>query len=262
MDSKFYKKTLYTTKASWILSEIFEYDIAKANISILLEYGYISPQVFNMYSQMNRINRQIAIGRLQQDKTYSSVISRGFEESRRKLYEANDLNEDDIIAVKKDAVYTLKKLNVTDFGAIHFTLRSKFRIFISIMNLEIYFYWNEVTDEYDIQIKGINDDKLYYHQYMISSLCDILRYVQIGNINEAIKSMFELRIKYINKELEPEYYREFNNESMFRISNSTYYVFDLTETEKLAYKELIDSSFNNVFLTELHGILVNMKFAR
>ena len=58
--NELYKKTLYTIKAKWLIHEIFEYDISKANISILLQYGYISPQEFNMYSQMSRMQRQIA----------------------------------------------------------------------------------------------------------------------------------------------------------------------------------------------------------
>lgn len=257
-----YLKTVYTTRAEWIVNEIFEYDIQKANISILLEYGYISPEEYHMYSQMNRINRQIAIGRMQTDKRYSEALSKGFEESRRKLCESNNLIDEEIVSIKKDAMYTLKKCHVTDFGNVHFTLRNVFRIYMRIMKLEIYFAWNEVTDSYLFDIKGISDDKLPVHTELLNRIGDILRYVQIGDIDTAITQAFVLRTCYLNHELPIECYREFNTDSKYRLYNSQYYVFDLTEDEKSGWETLIDDGFNNIFLNEFHRILVEMKFTR
>ena len=52
MINELYKRTLYTAKAKWIIHEIFEYDISKANISILLQNGCITDKEYVMYSQI------------------------------------------------------------------------------------------------------------------------------------------------------------------------------------------------------------------
>ena len=260
--NELYKRSLYTIKAKWLIHEIWEYDINKANISILLQYGFISQNEFNMYSQMNKLQRQIAIGRLQQNPEYAKVISTGFEESRKSLIMSNDIKEDEIVSIKKDAVYTLKKLDVIDFGNIHFTLRGLYQIFLICMGLEIYFNWDERTDSYDIQVKGINDDKLYLHEPMISAICDILRNVQTNNIKVAMQMITQLRHKYVNFELPIEYYREFNSSSAYRFKGMDYGVIDLTEDEKVSLKKFIEPGYNNAFLVELHKILMEILFTR
>ena len=260
--NELYKKTLYTINAKWLIHEIFEYDISKANISILLQYGYISPQEFDMYSQMSRMQRQIAIGRLQQNPMYSSAISRGFEEARKNLIISNNIKEDEIVSIKKDALYVMNRLNVTDFGNIHFTLRGTYSMFLICMGLEIYFFWDERTDDYDIQIKGISDDKLYLHEAFISIICDILRNVQKQDIQSAMIMISQIRGKYDSGELPTECYREFNSSSCYRIKGMDYGVIDLTQDEMLTLLPHIDKSYNCAFLLELHKILMEMMFTR
>jgi len=260
--NELYKRTLYTIKAKWLIHEIFEYDITKANISILLQYGYISPKEFEMYSQMNKLQRQIAIGRLQQNPMYSNAINRGFEEARKSLIAVNDIREDDIVSIKKDALYVLRRLNITDFTNIHFTLRGTYSIFLNCMGLEIYFFWDERTDDYDIQIKGINDDKLYLHEAFMSIICDILRYVQQGDLQSAMSYITEIRERYNSKDFPIECYREFNSNSSYRLIGRNFGVSDLTEEEKISLRQFIDKSYNMTFLLELHKILMEIMFTR
>lgn len=257
MNTELYKKTLYTRKVKWIIHEIFEYDIAKANISILLQYGYISEREFNMYAQMNRMQRQIAIGRLQQNPTYSRAISYGFEQARKELVISNHIQDEDIVSIKKDAMYILNRLNVTDFGYIHFTLRGVYSIFLLLKGLEIYFYWDERTDEYDIQVKGISDDKLYLHEDFLSVICEILRYVQKGEYQNAIMTCIEFRQKYLAWKLPISYYREFSKESTFRLSNN-YGVLDVDEKDA----NFVTPFYNDSVLLELHQILMEIAFSK
>lgn len=260
--NELYKKSLYTIRAKWLIHEIFEYDIAKANISILLKYGYISLDEFNMYSQMNKLQRQIAIGRLQQNPLYSRAISNGFEQARKDLIVANNIKEEDIVSIKKDAFYVLNRLNNTDFGTVHFTLRGMYSMFLLCMGLEIYFYWDEITDDYDIQIKGISDDKLPLHESFISLICNILIYVQNSDIKSAMSAISQIREQYDNDQLPVDCYREFNASSCYRIKGMNYGVIDLTEDEKQNLKPYIDNSYNRAFLLELHKILMEIMFTR
>ena len=260
--NELYKKTLYTIHAKWLIHEIFEYDIAKANISILLQYGYISPNEFNMYSQMNKLQRQIAIGNLQKNPMYSKAIDTGFEEARKMLIQKNDIKEEEIVSIKKDALYVTNKLNYTDFGNIHFTIRGVYSMMIKCMKLEIYFFYNEISDDYDIQVKGISDDKLYLHQPFMSLLCDILRLVQMKNIPAAMQMITDVRKAYDEDQLPIECYREFDANSAYRILGMDYGVLDFTEQEKVTMRPFINKAYNNAFLLELHKILMEMCFTR
>jgi hypothetical protein len=259
--NELYKKSLYTIKANWLVHEIFEYDISKANISILLQYGYISPTEYNMYAQMSKNQRQIAIGRLQKIPKYNKAIADGFEEARKALIDVNSINEEDIVSIKKDAMYVMKRLSVTNFGHIHFTLRGTYSIFISCMGLELYFYYDEFNDEYDIQVKGINDDLLSLHEEFLSIICTALRKVQQGDITSALNYINTIRSQYLNRELPIECYREFNRTSLYMIDGCNYGVMNLTEHEKEVLKDHILLNWNNLFLTEFGRILFEMLFS-
>jgi hypothetical protein len=130
------------------------------------------------------------------------------------------------------------------------------------MGLEIYFFWDERTDNYDIQIKGISDDKLYLHEAFISIICDILRNVQKQDIQSAMIMISQIRGKYDSGELPMECYREFNSSSCYRLKGMDYGVIDLTQDEMLSLLPHIDKSYNCAFLLELHKILMEMMFTR
>ena len=130
------------------------------------------------------------------------------------------------------------------------------------MGLEIYYFYNELTDDYDIQVKGISDELLSLHEAFISVICEALRMVQKGDIKSAIEYIAMIRTKYFNRELPIEYYREFNRTSVYKISGCNYGVMGLTEEEKLHITDIIDIMYNNTFLMEFHRILMEMMFTR
>ena len=262
MINELYKRTLYTAKAKWIIHEIFEYDISKANISILLQNGCITDKEYVMYSQMGKLQRQIAIGNLQKNPKYSAIINAGFEKARKCLIQQNNIAEDEIVSIKKDALCVLRRLDYTDFGNIHFSLKSVFSMFIMCMKLEIYFYYDERNDNYDIQIKGISDDLLPLHETFMSILCEILRLVQQKNLPAAMQFMTQIRQQYSAGELPIECYREFNVNSSYRLKGMDYGVLDLSPEEKVTLKPFIETGYNNMFLLELHKILMEMMFTK
>lgn len=257
MTNDLYKKTLYTRKARFIINEIYEYDISKANISILLQGGYISEREYNMYSQMNKLQREIAIGRLQKNPRFARVISQGFEEARKLLIENNGITIDDIVSIKKDAFYVMKRLYNTQFGHINFTLRNCYNLFMICRGIEIYYGYNELTGGI-IDIKGINDNKLPFHSAYISAIGYILELVCKNYVNEAIQELINFMKLYDNRELDIDYYREFNSDSMIRIGG--YGVTFIPECDKTYYKDIVDITTNQMFNKELLGILTDIKF--
>ena len=166
MENNLYKRSLYTKKVRYLINEIYEYDISKANVSILMESGMITQETYDMFCQMPKYQREVAIGYMQKNKKISDALKIGFENSRKMLIEYNGLIEDDVLSIKKDAFYVLRKLNQTKFGLINFTLRNRYDIYINCCNIEIYYGLNALdnTDDSVIDIKGITDDNLKrYH---------------------------------------------------------------------------------------------------
>jgi hypothetical protein len=257
MNNELYKRTLYTKKVKFIINEIHEYDIAKANISILLQGGYITAQEYNMYLQMSKMQREIAIGNLQKNPEISRVISEGFEWARKCLIESNNLSEDDIVSIKKDAFYVMRRLQYTTFGNIEFTHRNSYHMYIYCRGIEIYYGMNELDDSGDIlDIKGINDSKLELHSAYLSFLSYILKQVVKGNIVGAIQELMTFIQRYDNRQLDIEYYREFNSDSMYRLGH--YGVMFIDDS----YKNVLNISNNQMFNRELFSILMSIQYKR
>lgn len=259
MENNLYKRSLYTKKVSYLINEIYEYDISKANVSILLESGMITQETYDMFCQMPKYQREVAIGYMQKNKKISDALKIGFENSRKMLIEYNSLTEDDVLSIKKDAFYVLRKLNQTKFGLINFTLRNRYDIYINCRNIEIYYGLNALdnTDDSVIDIKGITDDNLKsYHSTYLSFIAYILKLIVTSNIDSAIQELISFIQKYDNKELDIDYYREFNSQSMFRIGQ--YGVRFIDES----YKDCLDISCNQLFNRELFSILMDIKYKK
>ena len=251
--NELYKRTLYTKKVRYIINEIYEYDISKANISILLQGGYITLNEYNMYLQMPKLQREIAIGNLQKDPKFSKVISNGFEQARKCLIEANNLTEDDIVSIKKDAFYVLRRLQHTTFGNIDFTLRNSYHMYIYCRGIEIYYGMNEFDNSGDIlDIKGISDNKLELHNSYLSFLAYIFRMIVKNNVVGAIQELMTFIQKYDNRQLDIEYYREFNADSMYRLGR--YGVMFIDDS----YKDVLTIDNNQMFNRELFNILMDL----
>ena len=84
MDTQLYKRTLYTKKVRFIINEIYEYDIAKANISILLQAGIIKQREYDMFSQMTKYQREVTLGYMQKTPHIGEELKEGFKIERKK----------------------------------------------------------------------------------------------------------------------------------------------------------------------------------
>ena len=72
----------------------------------------------------------------------------------------------------------------------------------------------------------------------------------------AIQELMNFMQKYNNRELDIEYYREFNSKSMFRINN--YGVMFIDES----YKDILNISNNQLFNRELFSILMDIQYRK
>lgn len=190
--------------------EIIEYDLRDAGFNLIKQYHLLpKAKIAELESLGKGVERHIAIGKLQRDdKELSKNLSDKFAEIRTIFISANNLTDNDIISVKKDAIFTIGQCKKLNFGSLVFAKKNNYSSYIrfsSISNLEIY-YSNDQMD-----IKGMGDHAVNRHRlYMMEFIKEMIEMIESNN--PRVKRYIAKFIKeYKTHELEEEFYIEFNN---------------------------------------------------
>lgn len=206
------EKDKWTTSADIIISDIYEYDMKRGGLSIIKEKKLLPLDEINKIESMPKREGDIYVGNLERTNHFlRDEKKEGFKEYRLKLGEANNLTDDDIISVKKDAIFTRKYCSITQFGKfIEFREKNHYDAFVQIpkpSNLEL--YWD--SSDGRIDVKGITDAKVAMHRdYLLKEISNVIRKVaQYDNIG-AKKSLVKFMNDYKMRRLHPGYYRELN----------------------------------------------------
>lgn len=244
-----------------INTHIYEYDIAKANLNILYAKGVVNDEQYREIMNYGRGQREIYFGNLSKNKEIAQILADGLVEYRELFIKVNQIKNSEILSVKNDAFFIMKKAPITKFNNIEFKLKNTYTSYFFISKLEIYYLLDLINNREVIDVKGINDDKLLYHQdYFILFLCSVFEAIQTSNIENCIKIVQQFYTKYINKELPYGYYREFNSDSGFRISfpNGMQWMSNSLD-DKLF--EFVNIGYNLNIIREIYSIL-NILYSR
>lgn len=242
---------------------IYEVDIEKANINILYSKGLITKDIYDYLYNSERMVRQVYIGKLQRDVKYTKALQQGIIEAKAQLFQANDIKDFEVLSIKNDAVFLINRIpSIRDFGLIHFIPKNVYTSFYTVGNLEMYYYYNSISKEEKLDIKGLGDSVIETHRdYMYQFLCDLFYTIQCNGIEVAIRLMKEFYIQYINLKLPLGYYRKFDISNEFHFKSRTsmgtgYSINNINES----MLPLIDISYNLRILITLQKILDNMYF--
>lgn len=259
-----WKNINYSSPIPYVINKyITEYDIKKANISVLLHEGVIDEATYKMLYESDRDYRERYIGLIEKfDSSVYSVLSNGIIDFKRRFCEANELEDEDILSIKNDAIFVIAKKCVhKHFDNIIFDDKTVYTLFTKLNNLEVYYNYDMIGNNEIIDVKGIKDDILTLHKdYMVSFLCDVFYRLQCSTVEDAIKCCSTFYEEYVGRKLGIGYYREFNANSMFRINthNSSYMLYNIDQS----YINAIDISANLNILRSLHSILSDIYFDR
>jgi hypothetical protein len=108
-------------------------------------------------------------------------------------------------------------------------------------------------DNYDVDVIGINDNLVPFHEKFISFVCDLVYRIERVGIDDAIKFYQEFYELYINHKLDLEYYREFNTDSCYTTIGAL--KFGLWSIDSL---DNIDTGYNLFLLRQIWTILLQM----
>lgn len=263
MISQLYEKVNYISGLRFIFSNyIREYDLSKANINVLYSKGVID---YSMYAKLlvaSREERQITIGLLEREnKEVINILKDGIIEAKKMLFEANDIQDGDILSIKNDAVFVINKwLNYTKFGDyIEFKLKSTFTSFVYLNGIEIYYGYDKISGIENIQTKGLGKKEYLHTNFMIDFIAYLFSEMEVGDVKDAISSLSDFYMDYVSGNLDIGYYREFNSESMYSIINSSYKVLYM-DNDEYTKKRVVNMNYNLNILRTLYGYISDQYF--
>lgn len=189
-------------------SSIIEYDIRAAGYSILVSSNAISDEKKNQLENMTKISRNIEIGMMIRDNPdLQQVISNGLMSARRTFIQENQLQESDIICIKKDAIFTNRKCKVLEINGITFRPKTKWRSYLRLGKIEFL-----VTDTNRYQILGLGDTSLEYHRdYFVKTIVEIIN--RVANADRSVRTyVMNFITKYKSLSLDERYYHTFKSD--------------------------------------------------
>lgn len=265
--SNLYENINYDSGISFLISSyIREYDISKANINILYKYGVISYNDYVMYFNMDKYSREVAIGNLQKNPEVTNTLQKGIIEAKKIFFDANNIKDKDVLAIKNDAVLLINKIaHNTKFENIEFINNETYTSYIKLnTNIKLFYTYDNIRKNELLDVKGINKNNLSLHKdFFIDFLKEFFYCCENCSIDEIIDLVVNFYNLYLNLKLDINYYREFNSESMYSIKSlekfiHSYKAITMNEKEKV----YIDIRHNLDIIRYLYGIISNIYFEK
>lgn len=265
MISELYGRFNYISGLKSLFSTyIREYDIAKANISILYTKGVISKELYEQLLVAHREERQITIGLMQQkDSKIVKILQQGIFEAKKALFELNQIQDADILTIKNDAVFVInRKLQHTQVSEyVEFKLKNTFMDFLNLKGIEFYYGFDRVAGTESIDVKGLGKKAYLHEPFMTDFIAYILNSIETGDVEDAISSFQEFFKDYTEGNLDIGYYREYNSESMYPIMNTRYKVM-YADNDRDTKTKVINGRYNIDILREIFSMLSSRYFLK
>lgn len=264
-----WEKDNYRSCINFIIGNMIrEYDITKANISVLRDANAITEDQYQYFLNCPKLEREIEIGKMRgANPELTSILKNGIANARKIFIEKNDIYNSDILAIRNDSIAiigfkSIKTLNIT--SRVSFRLDGTYTSFYHLNNLDLFYLFDSVTQVENFDIKGMNDQAILLHKdYMIDFLSEVFCQTQIDGVRQSIRTIQSFYDQYINLSLPVGYYREFNSGSRYRLNKefsnvSTLYLEDAIEPDK----KLLDISYNEKILRLLNQYYSSIYFGQ
>lgn len=208
-----YEKVNYTQDIALLKNtNIYEYDIAKANISVLLNRGQIDSSLYDFLFNQDNMVRKIMVGNMEKlNKQLIKEKQQGIIDAKKYLFEANHIQDNEVLSIKNDAVFITRELdpNKLQYGNARFTLRNRYNLFIRILRLQLFYLLDQRNNLEVLDIKGIKDEVLEKQEdYMVDFIKELLFTFMTEGAGKALLLLRTFNRNYMNRELDINYYRD------------------------------------------------------
>ena len=196
-------------------SSIVEYDIRHAQINIMRYYNlFEDTKLLDVYDALPKDKRERQCGLLlRKYPDLAKSLEKGFNDIVIEFLNANNLDKtDDIVSIKKDAVFVINKpVQKTIFGPVEFVRKNSYHGYINIGNIEFY-----VADD-KIDVKGLGDAWIHHEDGILMLINDIINTLERNTDEELLyKYLNNICVMYKYRKFDVSMYREFNSSSKFR----------------------------------------------
>lgn len=260
MKNELFAKTTYLTDCNFIRdANICEYDIQKANISILYSKNIIDRTLYEKLFSDDKMSREIFIGKMiKGNRDIDQEIKNGIMQAKQQLFESNRILDSEVVRIANDAVYINRLIDIsnTEFDLnrngviVRFVMKNRFNTFLKLGSVLI--FMNDIQYNFFIDVKGINDELLPLHENFLGEICNIIDLLIHCDRDTALMSFHDFYNKYVSLSLPIDFYRELNPQSSFRFKNNKYSSMFLTEE----HKNVISIEYNLSLLRDLYSIIM------
>lgn len=226
MSRSLWQKSHYASKIEYIVDSIIrEFDISKANISILRDANVLSEERYQYYLTCPRMERQIAIGKLQgSNPKISEILKSGITNAKKIFMETNSIDDSEVLYIRNDAIAIIgqriiRNLNISEH--VSFRQTAMYTSFYKFKSLDFLYFYDPVTNSERLDVKGLGEDGVRLHKdFMLEFLSELFYCAQMEGIQNAIQLLQMVHQNYLKRELSIGYYRELNSGARFKLSQS------------------------------------------
>lgn len=266
MASKLWQYQNYNAPVYYLFDkQITEYDISKANISILLDCGKLSLDEYDRLLMADRMQRQYHIGlMIRDDPSLQESLNEGLARARESLFNQMDLEDSNVLHIAKDAVFVISAMNammpndIRVSSHVIFTKRSEFNNYLRLNRL-IHFYhsYDIFSANTSYKIRGMNEMAQSLHEkFFIRTLNEILNMRQLNGFKAAYECCRKWYHDICNHEVSVDFARRFDSLSRFDLkSDSEFSIFQADYLSDGA-EIMVDPSYNLGLLSGIGNSLL------
>lgn len=222
----FIENFTYAKKSNWKNPDILylknckitEWDIKSAGLSVLKFRKLLPDDELKNLEALPKNKRTYKEGMLQKkNPKIAEEIVETLEKVRQYFAAVNNIYINDVLSIKKDAIFLINKTPQITKIKEFFEFRQKgvFTSYIRIDNKE--FLYNTYSGEYSV--KGFSEDILKFQEkFFIGDILNFLKLSEKVRPENLYKIMSSYREKYLNRKLPKETYREMIS-GKFRMNN-------------------------------------------
>ena len=238
---------------NFLSSDIIEYDMREAGFSVIQQNHLLPEKEIKRLKKFPKEQRTIEIGKLERkDKALKQGKAKAFQYYRELFGSTNELTNEDILSVKKDAIFVKKYCYKTTFGDfVEFREKNVYKAYMHFGSFEFY-----LTYDGRIDVKGLSDNNVPKHEKgMLQCIRQIMELFCQYDTKRAIKYIVKIIDMYKFYELPVDYYREFNSLSGYRLLQNDEEVVVYNVGESYKNQLIIDYNFMNVLVPILNLVL-------
>lgn len=265
-----YSKVKYRAPVDFLIdTNIREYDISKANISVLLDSGVIDKETYNILWNQPKQVREVTVGKMQgRDPTISQKLKEGLAHCRHIFIEGNRLTDEEILSINNDSITIVgdRRIEITRvMEHVTFRLDGQYRMFFSIpamnQHFDFLYGYNKISKQEEFRTRNFGHAVPFHEPYMFDFFRELFKTVQVEGVEAAMQLLHSFHELYVHRELDIGYYRRLDQTGMFDIGgiDSKYANFQAFVLGNITKADL-NIAYNEGVLRSIMGMLTSYYF--